>query len=169
MTTNNEKITREIFEMPPELSALEAMLGTFRPTENSAAVQRTRSAALLEQCRLIEAELTPDLRRERLVETIEQASQEEISLSLNQYTRQLRFVSSLTGGVVGFFLGILFTFLGIMASLHWLTPAPPAPSPVRENPYSLNPDSLSSFYPMGEWTGRQNPLFPQTDNSPNRR
>ena len=145
MTQNSEEETRKIFEMPPELSALEAALGTFCPTGSPDDAARTRSAILLEQCRLIEADLTPESRRERLVETIEQASKEEISLSLNQYAKQLRFVSTLTGGIVGFFLGILFAFLGIAASVHWLTPPPsPSATPVREIRYYLNQEASSS-------------------------
>lgn len=131
--TADEKTTKEILDMPPQLTAFEAMLGTFRPKGNSDAAAKVNQAILLEQCRSIEKSLTPDLRRERLLETIQAADQEEISLSLKQYAKQLRLSSALTGGLVGLILGVALTALGLVAAAHYLS-APPAPSvqPIRE-------------------------------------
>lgn len=131
MTQNEEKL-RENFEMPPELSAFEAALGEFRPTIDSDRMDRIKMELLLAECRQIEKTLSPEARRERLVETIHLAEKEEISLSLNQYVRQVRMASSLTGGVTGFLLGILLTFIGILLSVHVITQTQPTPPPITE-------------------------------------
>ena len=131
--TADEKTTKEILDMPPQLSAFEAMLGTFRPTGDADAAAKVRQAILLEQCRGIEKSLSPELRRERLLETIQAAEKEEISLSLKQYAKQLRLSSALTGGFVGLILGAVLTMLGLIAASHYLSASsPPNVQPIRE-------------------------------------
>ena len=143
--TTEEKTTREILDMPPQLTAFEAMLGTFRPTDESDMAARSRSAILLEQCRVMEKELTPDARREKLVETFQKAEAEEISVSLNLYTRQVRFSSALTGGFIGLILGVLLTILGLAAAAHWFSTPPTPTPPIREIHYYQHIDPNMPF------------------------
>ncbi len=119
------------FDLPPELSALEASLGALAPRENADSRERTKSAVLLASCRLAE-ELTPPLSREKLIETIVSSGQQEITLSLREYLKSERLTASLYGALGGLLLGLL---LGAGGGLLLSRLAAPPIPPVREVHY----------------------------------
>ncbi len=119
---NGSALNSEPFQLSPDLSALEARIGQFQPRIEKERLEKIKSTILMEQCRRLEKILTPETKRERLVETFERAEKEEVSLSLNQFLKSVRTTSTLTGGAVGFLLGVLFTFVGIFLTVHFLTP-----------------------------------------------
>lgn len=156
--TQDEKTTQSILEMSPQLIAFEAMLGTIRPKISDERLEAMRWTIMTEQCRLADEALSPRSRHEKLLETIQAAETEEISVSLNQYARQVRFSSALTGGFIGMMLGAIFTILLLIAVSHYFANNTSTIQPVREiHHYMLYQDQNG------------NPIFPEWPKSDSNR
>lgn len=106
-TAAEQTVTEQATELPPELSALEASFAAVEPAKNRACLERTKAAALLDICR----QYPP---QENLVETILNAGEERITVSLRQYLRTERLCAGLVGVVVGLLLGTMFFALGLL-------------------------------------------------------
>jgi len=102
-------------ELPPELSALEASLGSLEPLTLPGSAEAVKSNALL---RLFEN--TPPLTGEKLIETIVKTGDQEITLSLREYVKSARLIAGLYGSAIGVLVGLL---LGIGLMLLVVKPA----------------------------------------------
>lgn len=92
----------------PELLALEAALASSRPVTDETALEKAKAHALLELCRQA-APASPNL-----IETILDAGEQRITVSLRQYVRMERFRAGVVGLVLGLLLGGLFNALGMV-------------------------------------------------------
>ena len=99
-----------------DLSAIEANLASIRPQASSAVKEQVKSAVLLEAARLVETEGVP-LSREKLIETIVQSGEPEITLSLQEYVKTVRSNYTTQGILIGLIAGFL---LGVFGTV-WLT------------------------------------------------
>ncbi|GHT40928.1 hypothetical protein FACS189443_1970 [Planctomycetales bacterium] len=106
--------TNEItYNLPPELSALEAALGTLEPAVKSGSKEAAKSTVLL---RLFDS--PPPLSGEKLIETIVRSGDQEITLSLKEYVKSARFTAGLYGAGLGIAAGLLLgLFLGVGMTL----------------------------------------------------
>ena len=122
-------------ELPPELSALEAKLASYRPLADPVAQERAKTAVLLESCELVrDGQLT--LSREKLFETIVKSGEPEITLSLQQYTKTVRTHATLNGVLLGMIGGILLGVVGAILLVRLLMPTlTQPPVPVIQNHY----------------------------------
>ncbi len=103
-------------QLENELSALEAALAAIRPKESPALKEQVKSTVLLEAARLSEAEIVP-LSREKLIETIVQSGEPEITLSLQEYVKTVRTSYTVQGILIGLVLGFI---VGVFGTI-WLT------------------------------------------------
>ncbi len=123
-------------ELPPELSAVEALLASFRPVADAVSQERAKTTVLLESCELVrEGQLS--LSREKLVETIVKSGEPDITLSLQQYTKTVRTHATLHGLLIGVIAGTLLGLVGAVLLVRLLLPvsAPASPSPVIQHHY----------------------------------
>jgi hypothetical protein len=122
-------------ELPPELSAMEAKLASFRPLADPMAQERTKTVVLLESCELVrDGQLT--LSREKLVETIVKSGEPEITLSLQQYTKTVRAHATFHGVLIGTILGAVIGIIGTILLVRLLLPTVTQPTvPVIEHHY----------------------------------
>ena len=100
--------------LPPELSALEAALATATPQMETAARERMKAVALLETCRLTQPELP------NLVETIVDAGEQGITVSLRRYVKMERFQAMVLGIVFGLIVGAIVNLVGLAMIFQFL-------------------------------------------------
>lgn len=137
---NTENSDRsEILDMTPEHSAMEAMLGSFRPVSSSDEREKMKATILCECCRLAEQQKVPS--REKLVETIVQVGKNEITLSLTQYVRSIQRSAILFGGLIGLICGVIITIITLFCFVHFL-PTSPQPTAIS----SPNPQPVAQYY-----------------------
>ena len=105
--------------LPPELSALEASLASLEPLTPSGSRENVKSAALL---RLFET--TPPLTGEKLIETIVNTGDQEITVSLREYVKSARLIAGLYGSAIGVLVGLLLG-VGLVVSAKWLVVSEP--------------------------------------------
>ena len=113
-TTTMQTQPYPTLELPPELSALEASLGSLEPLTLPGSAETVKSNALL---RLFE---TTPLTGEKLIETIVKTGDQEITLSLREYVKSARLIAGLYGLAIGVLVGLL---LGIGLMLLVVKPA----------------------------------------------
>ena len=119
-------------ELPPELSALEAKLASFRPVADPMSQERTKTTVLLASCELVrDGRLS--LSREKLIETIVKSGEPEITLSLRQYTKNVRTHATLNGVLIGVIVGVLIGIVGTILLVRTLLPT--TQPPVIQNHY----------------------------------
>lgn len=99
-------------ELTPELAAFEASLAAAKPQTDSAVLEKTKALGLMEICR----QAAPQA---NLIETILDAGEQRITLSLRQYVRAERFRAGLVGVVLGLIFGAILNVFG-MAFLFML-------------------------------------------------
>ena len=88
-------------DLSPELSGIEAALASATPQMDSAARERMKAVALLETCRLTQ----PDL--PNIVETIVDAGEQGITISLRRYVKMERFQAMVIGIILGLIIGAI--------------------------------------------------------------
>ena len=122
-------------ELPPELSAIEAKLASYRPLADPMVQERTKTTVLLESCELVRnGQLT--LSREKLVETIVKSGEPEITLSLQQYTKTVRTHATFNGVLIGVIIGAVFGVVGTILLVRSLLPTITQPTvPVIQHHY----------------------------------
>lgn len=103
-----EQRTESNTDLPPDLAALEASLASARPQSDAALRERTKAHAMLEVCRQVAPE-SPDL-----IETILNAGEQRVTLSLRQYVRMERFRAGAIGVVLGLILGAILNVFGMV-------------------------------------------------------
>jgi hypothetical protein len=108
-------------ELPPELSAVEAKLASFRPVADPVAQERTKTTVLLTSCELVR-DGRFSLSREKLIETIVKSGEPEITLSLRQYTKTIRTHATLNGLLLGILAGVLIGIVGTILLVRVLLP-----------------------------------------------
>lgn len=107
-------LTTSSTELPPELSALEAALASVQPKTDIAVCERFKAAALLETCRLTQPELP------NLVETIVDAGEPGITVSLRRYIKMERFQAMVLGIVLGLLAGAVINLIGLVMTFRYL-------------------------------------------------
>jgi len=100
--------------LPPELSAMEATLATAAPQMETVLRERMKAVALLETCRLTQPELP------NLVETIVDAGEQGITVSLRRYVKMERFQAMVLGIVFGLIVGAIVNLVGLAMILQYL-------------------------------------------------
>jgi len=100
--------------LSPELSALEAALATATPLTDIAVRERMKAVALLETCQLTQSELP------NLVETIVDAGEQGITVSLRRYVKMERFQAMVLGIVFGLIVGAIVNLVGLAMILQYL-------------------------------------------------
>ena len=100
--------------LSPELSALEATLATATPRTEVALCERMKAVALLETCRLTQPELP------NLVETIVDAGEQGITVSLRRYVKMERFQAMVIGIVLGLIVGAIVNLVGLAVILPYM-------------------------------------------------
>ena len=127
--------SKQPIELPPELSATEAMLASFRPETDPIRKEQAKTAVLLESCQLVQqGQLT--FSREKLVETIVRSGEPEITLSLQQYTKTVRTHSTLNGLLIGVIAGTLLGIIGTFIIVWQLQSMTSQPNPpIIQNHY----------------------------------
>ena len=127
--TSMKIMIQTTLELPPELSAIEAKLASYRPVADPVTQERTKTTILLASCDLVrDGQLS--LSREKLVETIVKSGEPEITLSLQQYTKTVRTHATLNGLLIGVLIGCLLGIIGailIVRVLLLTTPQPTSP------------------------------------------
>jgi len=98
----------------PELSALEAALATATPQMDAAVRERIKAVALLETCRLTQPELP------NLVETIVDAGEKGVTMSIRRYVKMERFQAMVLGIVFGLIVGAFVNLVGLMVVFQHL-------------------------------------------------
>ena len=101
-------------DLSPELSAVEATLATATPQMDDAVRERMKAVALLETCRLTQ----PDL--PNIVETIVDAGEQGITVSLRRYVKMERFQAMVLGIVFGLIVGAIVNLVGFAAILQYV-------------------------------------------------
>jgi ElaB/YqjD/DUF883 family membrane-anchored ribosome-binding protein len=101
-------------DLSPELSAVEAVLATATPQMDVAVRERMKAVALLETCRLTQPELP------NLVETIVDAGEQGITVSLRRYVKMERFQAMVIGIVFGLIVGAIVNLVGLAMLLQFL-------------------------------------------------
>jgi len=109
-----QTLTQPTDILPPELSALEATLATATPQMETALCERMKAVALLETCRLTQPELP------NLVETIVDAGEQGITVSLRRYVKIERFQATVIGIVIGLIVGAVINIVGLAVILPYL-------------------------------------------------
>jgi hypothetical protein len=97
-----------------EQSAMEATLATATPQMDVAVRERMKAIALLETCRLTQPELP------NLVETIVDAGEQGITVSLRRYVRMERRQAMTLGVVFGLIIGAVVNLVGLAMILQFL-------------------------------------------------
>ena len=105
-----------MIQLENELSAVEAHLAAIRPKDFPAMKEQVKSAVLLEAVWLTETEISP-LSREKLIETIVKSGEPEITLSLREYVKTVRWSYTTQGILIGLAAGFLIGVFGTV----WLT------------------------------------------------
>ncbi|MCL2006294.1 MAG: hypothetical protein FWG73_09070 [Planctomycetaceae bacterium] len=100
--------------LSPELTGIEAALATATPKMESAVRERMKAAALLETCRLTQPELP------NLVETIVDAGEQGITVSLRRYVKMERFQAMVLGIVFGLIIGAIVNLVGLAMIFPYL-------------------------------------------------
>jgi hypothetical protein len=100
--------------LPPELIAMEAALATATPQMDVAVRERMKAVALLETCRLTQPELP------NLVETIVDAGEQGITVSLRRYVKMERFQAMVIGIVFGLIVGTIVNLVGLAMIVQFL-------------------------------------------------
>ena len=98
----------------PELSGIEAALATATPQMDSAVLERMKAVALLETCRLTQSELP------NLVETIVDAGEQGITVSLRRYVKMERSQAMVLGIVFGLIVGAIVNLVGLAMIFQFL-------------------------------------------------
>jgi hypothetical protein len=93
-------------ELSPELAGFEAALATATPQMEDAVRDRIKAAALLETCRQTQPELP------NLIETIVEAGEPGITVSLRRYVKMERFQAMVFGIVFGLIIGAIVNLVG---------------------------------------------------------
>jgi hypothetical protein len=101
-------------DLSPELYALEASLATATPQMDVAVRERMKAAALLETCRLTQPELP------NLVETIVDAGEQGITVSLRRYVKMERSQAMVIGIVFGLIVGTIVNLVGLAMIVQFL-------------------------------------------------
>ena len=101
-------------ELSPELYGVEAALATAMPQMDAAVRDRMKAVALLETCRRTQPELP------NLVETIVDAGEQGITLSLRRYVKMERFQAMVLGIVFGLIVGAIVNLVGLTVLLRYL-------------------------------------------------
>lgn len=114
-------------ELPPEISATEALLASFRPETDPTRKEQAKTAVLLESCQLAQQGMMT-FSREKLVETIVRSGEPEITLSLQQYTKTVRIHSVLNGLLFGILLGGLLGVIGAFVISRYFQPPTAQPT-----------------------------------------
>jgi hypothetical protein len=98
----------------PELSAVQAALEMATPQMDIAVSERMKAVALLETCRLTQPEL------QNLVESIVDAGEQGITVSLRRYVKMERFQAMVIGIVFGLIVGAIVNLVGLAMVLQFL-------------------------------------------------
>jgi hypothetical protein len=101
-------------DLSPEHSAVEAALATAVPQMDAAVRERMKAVALLETCRLTQPELP------NLVETIVDAGEQGITVSLRRYIKMERFQAMVLGIVFGLIVGAIVNLVGLAVIWQFL-------------------------------------------------
>jgi hypothetical protein len=94
-------------DLSPELIAIEAVLATATPQMDTAARERMKALSLLEICRRTQPELP------NLVETIVDAGEQGITVSLRRYVKMERFQAMVLGITFGLIVGAIANLVGL--------------------------------------------------------
>jgi hypothetical protein len=97
-----------------DISAMEAALATATPQMDVAVRERMKAIALLETCRLTQPELP------NLVETIVDAGEQGITVSLRRYVKMERRQSMTLGVVFGLIIGAVVNLVGLAMILSYM-------------------------------------------------
>jgi hypothetical protein len=100
--------------LSPELTGIEAALAMATPRMNIAVRERMKAVALLETCRLTQPELP------NLVETIVNAGEQGITVSLRRYVKMERFQAMTLGIVFGLIVGAIINLVGLALIFQYL-------------------------------------------------
>ncbi len=111
--------TVPVIQLPPHLSSLEAALSSLEPQTSPGSKESAKAAVLL---RLLDK---PTLSGEKLIETLVRSDDQEITLSLKEYVKSVRFSAGFYGVIFGVLGGsLLGLFVGVAASIFlYKTPA----------------------------------------------
>jgi len=101
-------------DLSPELYGVEAALATATPQMDVAVRERMKAVALLETCRRTQPELP------NLVETIVDAGEQGITVSLRRYVKMERFQAMVLGIVFGLIVGAIVNLVGLTVILRYL-------------------------------------------------
>ena len=93
---------------------MEATLATATPQMETALRERMKAVALLETCRLTQPELP------NLVETIVDAGEQGITVSLRRYVKMERFQAMVLGIVFGLIVGAIVNLVGLAMIFQYL-------------------------------------------------
>ena len=93
---------------------MEATLATATPQMETALRERMKAVALLETCRLTQPELP------NLVETIVDAGEQGITVSLRRYVKMERFQAMVLGTVFGLIVGAIVNLVGLAMIFQYL-------------------------------------------------
>ena len=93
---------------------MEATLATAAPQMETVLRERMKAVALLETCRLTQPELP------NLVETIVDAGEQGITVSLRRYVKMERFQAMVLGIVFGLIVGAIVNLVGLAMILQYL-------------------------------------------------
>lgn len=132
-----QKNETKIFELSPQLSALEASLASLEPKTEPGRQETAKAAVLL---RLLES--PPPLSGEKLIETIVRSDDREITLSLKEYVKSAKWSAGMYGTMFGLFCGLLLGLLvGIGLAVFFFRPLQNVTPSIREVhhiPYFVN-------------------------------
>lgn len=103
---NTKNFSDTPMELAPEQLAFEAALSTAKIQCDPALKEKTKAKAMLEFCR------TNSTEPPNLIETILNAGEQHITLSLRQYVKLERFRAAAVGTVIGLILGTILNVLG---------------------------------------------------------
>ena len=93
---------------------MEAALAAATPQTDAAVRERMKAVALLETCRLTQPELP------NLVETIVDAGEQGMTVSLRRYVKMERFQAMVLGIVFGLIVGIIVNLVGLAAIFQYM-------------------------------------------------
>ena len=93
----------------PEHYAVEAVIASLKPMVDCAALERAKTASLLEACRFPEP-----LTGKKLAETIVNTGEQEITSSLTQYIKSVQISAGLGGLLAGILIG---TVIGVAVAM----------------------------------------------------
>jgi hypothetical protein len=106
-TTADKRTVCSLQTLSPELTGMEAALATATPQMDVAVRERMKALSLLEICRRTQPELP------NLVETIVDAGEQGITVSLRRYVKMERFQAMVLGITFGLIVGAIANLVGL--------------------------------------------------------